>query len=383
MLINKSYLDCHEIDGQLVYLDPPFFTKLKWTLNLGQRVQFNDQFGCMEEYINTCILPAAQKAHDCLLDSGILVIHCDHNADAYIRIAVEQIFPVLINVVTWRRTKSHNAVKRQMGNITDTIFFFAKTRNYMFNVFRRQRSLTELVRAFPYVDERGRYSLKTAAASHYAPTRRYKFAGFNPPNGWKFTRKKIHELVADDRIIVKPHGVYVKYYRCGDPPLQNLWTDINRQARDVRYYPTQKPISLLERIISITTDPGDLVLDFFGGSGTTLIAAKNLHRRAVAYEISPAACRIAAQRCGLNLADVEGYPHTIAQIESLGDVEYQDLILAHMNGQWENDEMARLPNGKTITFNPNTAGDIIVRRGSESGPGLTTGQILSKKWKLF
>ena len=82
-------------------------------------------------------------------------------------------------------------------------------------------------------------------------------------------------------------------------PVDSLWDDIppvQAQAAERRGYPTQKPLALLERIIQASSDPGDVVLDGFCGSGTTLIAAQKLGRRWLGIDISPEACRLASRR---------------------------------------------------------------------------------------
>jgi DNA modification methylase len=122
-----------------------------------------------------------------------------------------------------------------------------------------------------------------------------------PPYGWRVKEETLTALDADGRIHWGTNRAYKKVYleEAKGAALQNIWSDIHNITRtevDNRKYPTQKPIKLLERIIELASNEGDVVYDPFCGSGTTLVAATKLGRIAMGSDISPEAVEIATHR---------------------------------------------------------------------------------------
>ena len=117
---------------------------------------------------------------------------------------------------------------------------------------------------------------------------------YSPPNGWRLSEADLETLIEDDRIhFPKTAGAnpYKKIYKheSKGKPSTDYWNDIHSIAMgaEKRIYPTQKPLALLDRIIKMSTDEGDIVLDPVAGCGTTGKAAKTLKREYILFDINP------------------------------------------------------------------------------------------------
>jgi site-specific DNA-methyltransferase (adenine-specific) len=143
---------------------------------------------------------------------------------------------------------------------------------------------------------------------------------------WRFSKERMQQMYEDGRIIqTKPGTVPVqKRYLDEMPgvPLQSIWLDIpplQAQSKERLGYPTQKPLALLERIVNLTSNEGDLVLDAFCGCGTTLEAAAKLKRRWVGIDFSPTSCRVMAERLEMRLGLKEGTDFTLHDLPKSED----------------------------------------------------------------
>jgi DNA modification methylase len=126
---------------------------------------------------------------------------------------------------------------------------------------------------------------------------------FNPASGWRIKEEELKKLIEDDRVhipIKKGVKLYKKIYLKENQgkPCTDLWDDIHSisQGNEERKYPTAKPIKLLERLISISTDEGDNVYEPMCGSGTTAKASNNLNRKCVIYDINAEVVEIVKSR---------------------------------------------------------------------------------------
>jgi DNA methylase/restriction endonuclease len=150
------------------------------------------------------------------------------------------------------------------------------------------------------------------------------------------------ELLRQGRIVQTRPGAVPQYKRYLDEmpgvPLQNVWIDvpvINNRSREKLGYPTQKPEALLERIISASSNPGDIVLDPFCGCGTTIAVAQRLRREWIGIDISPTAVGLMKRRMeklgavGIKLV---GMPVTEPQLRALKPFEFQNWVIQALNG---------------------------------------------------
>ena len=233
------------------------------------------------------------EIHRILKPTGSAYLHCDHAANAYLRQMMDAVFgqECFRNEVIWKRFNFHADAKR-FGRVSDTILYYAKSAQYLFNPQRAPFSKEYVDSKFGHRDKDGR---------------RFRLDNLNPPGGrgpvyefhgvskpWRFTREKMLELENQGRIYTESKVAQLKRYldELDGQAVHDMWTDIspiNSMAKERTGYPTQKPQALAKRMIAASSNPGDLVLDCFAGCAYVPVAAELLGRRWIACDMSPRA----------------------------------------------------------------------------------------------
>lgn len=236
------------------------------------------------------------ELHRVLKPTGSLYLHCDPTASHYLKIVLDTIFGPenYQNEITWKRTSSHSDSKRY-PKITDTILFFSKSKDFCWHTLRGDYDESYVKSHYTNFDKAGRQFrydnlVKPKGSIGYF----YTLLGCPPPpNGWRMPETRANQWLAEGRIEIPQKGKVPSYKRYLDEMegtvISNLWTDIapvNSQAKDAMGYPTQKPLTLLERIIQASSNPGDVVLDPFCGCGTAIAAAQKLDRRWIGVDVT-------------------------------------------------------------------------------------------------
>ena len=247
------------------------------------------------------------EVHRTLADHGSVYLHCDPAAGHYLRILLDHIFGQenFRNEVIWKRTHAHSS-SRRFGPVHDAILFYSKTARYTWNPAYSKYTNSYIENYFTRSDERGRYQpiTCTAPGDRTGTRAHYEWNGRLPPPGrhWAWTRQKMEAFQRQGRLVESSNGVpRLKRYIDESPGVlfQDVWLDINRldaHAEERTGFETQKPLALLDRIIAASSNPRDLVLDPFCGSGTTLVAAERAGRRWIGMDSSLLACSIALSR---------------------------------------------------------------------------------------
>jgi len=238
------------------------------------------------------------ELHRVLKPTGSIYLHCDPTASHYLKIILDTIFGVrnFRNEIIWKRTSSHNDVRRKYADLSDSIFFYSKSEQYTFNVQHAPYS-ENYVRAFyRYTDENSRrYRIDNLRSPNPRPNLTYEYKGYKPhPNGWAISREKMEQLDAEGKLYFpksQEGRIQLKRYldEMSGVPIGTVWDDIQpiqSQAAERLGYPTQKPLALLERIIQVSSNPGDIVLDPFCGCGTAIAAAQKLGRKWIGIDIT-------------------------------------------------------------------------------------------------
>jgi DNA modification methylase len=233
----------------LIYLDPPFCTRK--TRRKGTSSYADRWDGGLKSYL-AFLHPRLVECRRLLADRGCLYVHLDWRAAAYVRIHLDTIFGEgnFLNEIVWQY-RTGGVSRRWFGRKHDTILFYAKRAGrHRFNVLREGVFRTDGLKR----DESGRPYKQT-------------------------TKGRL-------------------YFHAAGPALTDVWdipflSTVSLERAD---WPTQKPLALLDRIIRAGTRSGDLVADFFCGSGTTLVAAKQLGRRWIGCDISAKAVQITRKR---------------------------------------------------------------------------------------
>ena len=328
MMINSLYLgdsisvmkEIPEHTVDLIYLDPPFFSNRvhESNSNKSNRLTFEDLWnGGMDDYLdfmNEILI----KSHNLLSNTGSLFLHCDWHAVHYLKVELDKIFGYgnFRNEIIWKRHNSQNNGKQGakiFGRMHDTILVYSKSSKYIWNQPYSKYSDGYLKRAYTRKDENGMYALGdlTGPGGSSKGNPYFEFLGFK--RYWRYNKEKMEKLFKEGKIIqLKPNTLpklkrYLKDMK--GVPLSDLWIDIPTEQTTHRksvLYPTQKPENLLNRIISCSSNPGDLVLDPFCGSGTTIICANKLKRKWIGIDKNPQSIGITRERllqCGVTGTD--------------------------------------------------------------------------------
>ena len=293
-----------------------------------------------------------------LKPTGSLYLHCDPTASHYLKLILDSIFGPrnLINEVIWQRTTAKALTSRRLPNNHDALLAYSKTEAFKWN---------KDAAFLPY--DRANLSDKTSSKySHRDPDgRRYQLTDLTNPNPdrpnltyellgvtkvWRWTRERMQAAYKAGIVVQTRPGRVPRLKRYLDEqrglPLGDVWSDIfplNSQAQERLGYPTQKPVALMERIITLTTNPGDVVLDPFCGCGTTIEAAQKLGREWVGIDITHLAIKVVRDRMASKFPgvsyDLLGEPEDIEGARLLAEADpYQfqwwavDRIHAHPVG---------------------------------------------------
>jgi len=250
------------------------------------------------------------ELHRVLKPTGSLYLHCDPVASHYLKLVLDQIFSPgnFRNEIIWKRSSAHSDIgqgAKHMGRLHDTIFFYTKSDEFTCNMEFLPYD-EEYTNAFYRHVEPGTGRLYTLGdlsgpmgAAKGNPY--YEFMGIT--RYWRFSKERMQELYNQGRIVQTKKGTVPRYKRYLDEmpgvPLQDIWDDlqpIGSQAKERLGYPTQKPLSLLERIIKYSSNEGDIVLDPFCGCGTAVVAAQKLKRRWLGIDITHLAINLMRNR---------------------------------------------------------------------------------------
>jgi DNA modification methylase len=256
------------------------------------------------------------ELHRVLKPTGSLYLHCDTTASHYLKLVLDAVFGPerFMSEITWKRTTAHSDVKQGRlcyGDVKDVLLYYTKTSSYTFNPAYVPYDDKHL-KKYANVDEQGRrFTLSDMTGPGGAAKGNPSYEIMGVTRYWRFSKETTKQLIAEGRIVQPRPGAVPRYKRFLDEmpgvSLQNLWSDIfpiNSQAQERIGYPTQKPLALLQRIISVSSNEGDLVLDPFCGCGTAIHAALKLRRRWIGIDIAQQAIEIIEKRLADQFGDI-------------------------------------------------------------------------------
>ncbi len=277
----------------LIYADPPFFSNRHYEVifNDGAEIRsFEDRWqGGIYHYIEW-MKQRCHEMHRVLKPTGSLYLHCDWHASHYLKAMLDEVFEItnFRNEIIWCYT-SGGVPKKDFARKHDTILRYSKTAKYTFNA--------DAVR-IPY-------SPKTLA--NYKPG--LKGSTYTAP------------------IILHEGGKIPEDY----------WpiAVASKSTRENLGYPTQKPETLLQRIVLASSNEGDLIFDPFCGCGTSIAIAHKLGRQWLGIDVSPTACKLMKRRLeqvGAEDVEITGLPMSISELKELQAFEFQNWIIGAMGG---------------------------------------------------
>jgi adenine-specific DNA-methyltransferase len=273
-----------------------------------------------------------------LAEDGSIYVHLDDTVGHYVKLLLDEVFGSgsFQSQIIWQRVTGHSDRVGFAIN-HDMILHYSKGERIIWNAQHQAYDTAYLKSHYRGVDPDGRrYELADISAAGAGPPRRFFAKLIAPPPGthWRWSQEKIDELCAQGRILLTSGGT-PRYKRYLDEMpgklVQSIWTDIppvNSQAKEDTGFDTQKPEALLERIIKASSNEGDLVADFFCGSGTTGAVAEKLGRRWIMCDLSKWAIQVTRKR----LLQIEGCRPF--EILNLGNYERHKLA-ANGNDIWE------------------------------------------------
>lgn len=243
------------------------------------------------------------ELHRVMKPTASLYLHCDPTASHYLKVVLDAIFGPqnFRSEIVWKRYGSHNDAIHTFGAVHDIILYYVRTSAAPFSRQFAPYDDEYVAKAFRNTDPDGRrWQSQNAVSPNPRPNLTYAYTASNgityepPPNGWKYDIATMTRLDGEGRLAYpakKDGRLRIKQYldEGRGVPVSDVWTDVAPLAgshAERLGYPTQKPVSLLERIVSASSSPGDVVLDPFCGCGTALIAAETLKRRWIGIDVT-------------------------------------------------------------------------------------------------
>jgi DNA modification methylase len=347
-----------EIEAQgglkLIYIDPPFDVGADFSMdieigdeaftkkpNILEEIAYRDTWGQGADSFISMIYERLVLMRDLLADDGSIYVHCDWHINGYLRLVLDEVFgkDKIIGEIIWQRITSKSNVKKKYGAIHDTIYYFTKNpQSFCWNQPFRPLRGEYVEQMYRHVEEKTgrRYRVNdlTASMSRASAGQVYEWRGQRPPASrcWVYAIDKMEALDKEGKIYWSRNKYPgLKHYldESDGEKVPDLWDDIGIASGDEQlYYPTQKPESLLERIIQTSSNEGDIVADFFCGSGTTAAVAEKLGRKWIACDLGKFAVHTTRKRMiGVQrgLKD-EGKNYRAFEILNLGKYERQHFI---------------------------------------------------------
>ena len=400
---NLEVLDEHVADESvdLVYLDPPFNSNRNYSVIFGRNRAADESAAQIQAFEDTWrwthttevligdlsntapqrvadtlsgfytllgesealaylanMTPRLLQLHRVLKPTGSLYLHCDPTMSHYLKVLLDATFgPANFrNEIVWNRTGAKALQTTRLARNHDVILSYGKSDEFTFS---REAMFV------PYddaeLDEKTleKYSLKDDAGRRYQltslinpaahrPNLTYEFLGVT--RVWRWTRERMQAAYEAGIVVQTAPGRVPRLKRYLDEqlgkPLSDVWTDIapiNARAAERLGYPTQKPLALMERIISLGSNPGDVVLDPFCGCGTTVDAAQRLGRRWIGIDITHLAIDVITKRllhtyssAAFDSIELAGIPKDLGGAHALFDrspLEFERWAVSMVNAE--------------------------------------------------
>ncbi|MCX6832618.1 MAG: site-specific DNA-methyltransferase [candidate division Zixibacteria bacterium] len=305
-------------------------------------LELKDMMKAFREFMGTSNLMAyltmmavrLVEMHRVLKMTGSLYLHCDPTASHYLKVLLDQVFGItnFRNEIIWQRTNAHNNPAKRFCRVNDNILFYSRTAKATWKTLKTDYSPEQLSRYKP--DENGRLCTgQDLTITHKAESKnRFEWRGAIPPVGraWGYSRERLEELWAEGKILKKLDGTPrldgLKVYldEKEGKAVGTIWHDIGRVGNtsgERLGYPTQKPVTLLERIIQASSNEGDVVMDPFCGCGTAVVAAEKLGRKWIGIDITHLAISLIKKRITDHFPDakfqVVGEPRSLDDAQAL------------------------------------------------------------------
>ena len=295
---------------KLIYIDPPFDVGADFSMDIEiggetfhkeptllEQIAYRDTWGHGADSYIAMIYERLCLMRDLMHGEGSIYVHCDWRMVGALRLVMDEVFGNIENIISWKRSAIAAGVKTQWRNSQDFILFYSKSGQHAFNPQFGEYSESSK-KHYSRSDEKGNYRVVPLMASGRSSGETgIPWRGVDPnrrgKNGMHWL-KRIDVLEALDKeglVVWNSEGIpELKYYLADAKGVyvSDFWDDIdviNSMAIEYEGYNTQKPETLIERIVKASSNEGDLVADFFVGSGTTAAVAEKLGRKWIAADL--------------------------------------------------------------------------------------------------
>jgi DNA modification methylase len=341
---------------KLIYVDPPFDVGADFSMNIEigdeeftkkpnvlEELAYRDTWGKGADSFVAMIYERLSLMRDLLASNGSIYLHCDYRLTHYIRSVFDELFDKsrFLNEIIWQGAVGDTSAKnKKYIKSHDTIFLYAKSEAYIWNeVFQEYGEASN--KLYKQEDEGGKFqmiSVDNPGGGGYI----YSFGKGEklPANGYRMPKETADEWIKQGILVVEAGKVprRKQYMNESGVRCKDVWNDISSSVS--KEYPTQKPEALLERIIKASSNEGDIVADFFSGSGTTIAVAEKLGRKWIGTDIGKFAIHTARKRMiGVQRElKKEGKDYRAFEILNLGKYERQHYIGINPNLREEEQE---------------------------------------------
>ena len=329
---------------KLIYIDPPFDVGADFSMdieiggetfhkepNLLEQIAYRDTWGRGADSFIAMIYERLILMRDLMHSEGCIFVHVDWRMNSFVRTVLGEIFgnQNFVAEIVWKRTTAHFTAER-FASVHDSIYQYSKSSRFVFNKPDIAHEDEYLEVKYKNQDAKGKYRLSDASGAGQGPARKFAEKSFTPPTGRHWPSQEYIDANADEYVVGEDGMPQKKSYLRG-ATVGSVWADIspvNSQAEERLGYPTQKPEELLERIISASSNPDDLVADFFGGSGTTAAVAEKLGRKWIATDLGKFGIHTTRKRLIQVQRDLKaaGKPFRAFEVLNLGRYERQAYL---------------------------------------------------------
>jgi len=338
-LLNQGY----EGKINLIYIDPPFDSKADYSHRMTiegseftkepsviERLAYKDTWtGGTDSYLDM-LYPRLQLMKRLLAENGSIYVHTDWHVGHYVKVILDEIFTKdnFVNEIVRQKTMSVKFQTKGFGNLHDILYVYSKTPSFTFYDQYDERDGETTKLRFPEVEQNTgrRYVWDNFTQAGEGPPRRFGEDLIAPPPGkhWIWSQQRIDEAWESGIIQIRGNMPRLKRYETEGIYASDLWIGkkwvIHSQSLEDTKYDTQKPKSVLDRIINASSRVGDLVADFFAGSGTTGVVAENLGRRWIICELGKVGIQVTRAR----LVEMTAKPFLI---ENIGNYQREMIYL--------------------------------------------------------
>jgi adenine-specific DNA-methyltransferase len=303
---------------KLVYIDPPFDVGADFSMdieigdetfskepNVLEELAYRDTWGRGNDSFYQMLYERFTLIRNVLANDGALFVHMDAKQASAIKVILDEIMQPenFLNSISWERTRVAHSDGKQFGRTHDVILFYRKTADFSFSTQYAEYEESYKKR-FNLVDSDGRsYRLVPIDGPGAGPARIFDGKLIAPPKGRCFpSQKTVDQWIAEGIILYTGTGTPVRkgfIENSKGKVVPDFWNDItplNAVADERTDYPTQKPEPLIQRVINCATKEGDIVADFFIGSGTTAAVAEKLGRKWIASDLGKFAIHTTRKR---------------------------------------------------------------------------------------